>query len=56
MRSGRDERVGGVPADELAQAQRVLLFAQFHDILPGSSIQKVEESALRLMGHGLRKS
>ena len=41
------------PRDELAQAQRDLLFAQFHDILPGSSIPKVEESALRLMSHGL---
>ncbi|MCC7145582.1 MAG: alpha-mannosidase [Phycisphaeraceae bacterium] len=40
-------------ADELAAAERDLLFAQFHDILPGSSIQPVEEAALRMMNHGL---
>ena len=31
------------PHQELAQAQRDLLLAEFHDILPGSSIQPVEE-------------
>jgi len=41
------------PRQELAQAQRDLLLAEFHDILPGSSIQPVEENALRLMQHGL---
>jgi alpha-mannosidase len=41
------------PAQELQQAQRDLLFAQFHDILPGSSIKPVEEYALRLMAHAL---
>ena len=41
------------PHQELAQAQRDLLLAEFHDILPGSSIQPVEEAALRLMQHGL---
>ncbi|HHY48743.1 MAG TPA: alpha-mannosidase, partial [Alphaproteobacteria bacterium] len=41
------------PHDELASAQRDLLFAQFHDILPGSSVPEVEEFALQLMGHGL---
>lgn len=41
------------PAVELQEAQRDLLFVQFHDILPGSSIQPVEEASLRLMGHGL---
>jgi alpha-mannosidase len=41
------------PHQELAQAQRDLLLAEFHDILPGSSIQPVEENALRLMQHGL---
>ncbi len=30
-----------------------MLTAQFHDILPGSSIQPVEEASLRLMDHGL---
>jgi alpha-mannosidase len=41
------------PAEEIAEATRDLLFAQFHDILPGSSIQAVEETSLRLMAHGL---
>jgi alpha-mannosidase len=30
-----------------------LLFAQFHDILPGSSIPPVEDWSLQLMAHGL---
>lgn len=38
---------------ELAAAERDLLFAQFHDILPGSAIAPVEEMALRVMDHGL---
>jgi len=37
----------------LAAAEEDLLFTEFHDILPGSSIQPVEESALNAMGHGL---
>ena len=41
------------PTVELDQALHDLAFAQFHDILPGSSIQPVEEMALRLMDHGL---
>ena len=41
------------PEQELAQAQEQLLFAQFHDILPGSSIQAVEEQGLQIMHHGL---
>ena len=41
------------PQNELAAAMQDLLFAEFHDILPGSSIQPVEEDALRLMDHGL---
>lgn len=41
------------PREELAEAQRDLTFGEFHDILPGSSIQPVEEAALRLMDHGL---
>ena len=40
------------PAAELAEAQYDLLTCQFHDILPGSSIQPAEEMALRMMGHG----
>ena len=41
------------PADEIHQALRDLATAQFHDILPGSSIQAVEDTSLRMMDHGL---
>ncbi len=41
------------PAAELEEAQSKLLFAQFHDILPGSSIREVEEQGLQIMHHGL---
>jgi alpha-mannosidase len=40
------------PAAELEAAQYDLLTCEFHDILPGSSIQPAEEMALRMMGHG----
>ena len=40
------------PQDEIALASKDLMFGQFHDILPGSSIQSVEEAALATMGHG----
>jgi len=41
------------PEEELRQAGRDLLFAQFHDILPGSATLSAEKDALRLMNHGL---
>lgn len=41
------------PREELAAALENLLTCQFHDILPGSSIQPVEQTSLRLMEHGL---
>ncbi len=41
------------PQAELQEASRDLATGQFHDILPGSSIQPVEEMALRLFDHGL---
>jgi len=41
------------PQADLQDATRDLLFAEFHDILPGSSVQPVEEMSLRLMDHGL---
>jgi len=41
------------PQEELRGAQRDLAFSQFHDILPGSSIQPAEESSVRRMDHGL---
>jgi alpha-mannosidase len=41
------------PTEELASALEDLLFCQFHDILPGSSILEVEAQALQRMDHGL---
>ncbi|MBN2206806.1 MAG: alpha-mannosidase [Candidatus Aminicenantes bacterium] len=40
------------PKDALDEAFRDMASAEFHDILPGSSIEAAEESALRLLGHG----
>lgn len=39
-------------ADRLLEAEKALLFTEFHDVLPGSSIKKVEEDSLRLIGYG----
>jgi alpha-mannosidase len=41
------------PAQDVKEALKDLATAQFHDILPGSSIQAVEHAALRLLDHGL---
>lgn len=41
------------PQAELNEAACDLMTAQFHDILPGTSIQPAEEASLRLLGHGL---
>ena len=41
------------PQAELGEALLDLAFSQFHDILPGSSIQPAEESSLRRLDHGL---
>lgn len=41
------------PMKALEEAQRDLMTAQFHDILPGSGIPAVEETGLRIMDHGL---
>lgn len=41
------------PAEEICEAAKDLMFAQFHDILPGTSIRPAEEASLRLMDHGL---
>lgn len=35
-----------------SEAEKALLFTEFHDVLPGSSIKKVEEDSLRLIGYG----
>lgn len=37
---------------QLAEAEKALLFSEFHDVLPGSAIKKVEEDSLRLIGYG----
>ena len=41
------------PETELDEAIRTLAASEFHDILPGSSIQPVEETSIRLMDYGL---
>ena len=41
------------PTNELSSALHDLLTCEFHDILPGSSIQPVEEMSLRVLDHGL---
>lgn len=41
------------PKNEMHEALCDLMVAEFHDILPGSSIQAVEETSLRLMDHAL---
>ncbi len=41
------------PAEELRDASRDLAFCEFHDILPGSSVQSVEDMSLRVLDHGL---
>lgn len=37
---------------ELNDAKKALAFCQFHDILPGSAIQPVEEDSLKTLGYG----
>jgi alpha-mannosidase len=41
------------PQAELGEALHDLMVGQFHDILPGSSIQPVEDASLRMLDHGL---
>ena len=40
------------PKTELDEAMYDLLTVQFHDVLPGTSIQPAEEAALRMLAHG----
>ena len=46
--------VSGVSYDPkmLEEAEKALLFNEFHDILPGSCVKKSEEDGLRLMAYG----
>ncbi len=41
------------PQAELEEALKDLLFVEFHDILPGSSIPPVEQDCLQTIAHGL---
>jgi alpha-mannosidase len=41
------------PAEDLRKALEALLFCEFHDILPGSSVSDVEDQALQRLGAGL---
>lgn len=41
------------PQQEIKEAFKDLLTSEFHDILPGSSVQPVEESSINIMNHGL---
>ena len=41
------------PREKLREAVEDLLFCEFHDVLPGSSIPQVESYALQRMDHGL---
>ena len=46
--------LSGVAYDEseLEKAEKALLFCEFHDILPGSSIKNAEDDSLRLFSYG----
>jgi len=41
------------PSEQLHEALEDLMFSEFHDILPGSSIQAVEQASLGILDHGL---
>ncbi|HNX26647.1 MAG TPA: glycoside hydrolase family 38 C-terminal domain-containing protein [Phycisphaerae bacterium] len=43
------------PADELYKVMRDMAFLQFHDIFPGSSVEEVEETSIRLANHALEE-
>lgn len=36
----------------LSEAEKALLFSEFHDVLPGSAIKRVENDSLNLLGFG----
>lgn len=42
------------PEARMAEALKELLFCQFHDILPGSSVEPVEKDVLHRIGHATR--
>ncbi len=38
--------------DRIREAEQALLFSQFHDVLPGSTVKRAEESSLRNLHYG----
>lgn len=40
------------PEEKMTEAKKALAFCQFHDILPGSAIKKVEDDSLRTLSYG----
>ena len=50
------EGLGAYPAEQLQGLWKDLLFAQFHDILPGTCVQAAEEDSIRLLCHGLEET
>jgi len=46
--------ISGVEYDKklMQEAEKALLFSEFHDILPGSMVKKSEDEAIRLLNHG----
>lgn len=43
------------PAQKIATATEDLLMLEFHDILPGSAIEPVEQYSISLAGHGIKE-
>lgn len=41
------------PAEKIKEVAESLMFSEFHDILPGTSIEPVEEAAIRELDYGL---
>lgn len=41
------------PEEALMEAQKALLFCEFHDILPGTAIRSAEERSLQTLSYGL---
>ena len=52
LASAAIQRLMPYPHAELASALEALLFSEFHDILPGSSVAEVEAQALHRLGRG----
>ena len=42
------------PEEELKSAQKALLFSEFHDVLPGTTIRSAEEKSLQALEYGLQ--